>query len=338
MISYNLLSVRRAICHKVMARRKDRDSYVEESNSLINITPEIESILRTRMTDAFCQGSKAFELDINEVESGSAYSYINGLCHLDDKEFIASTKELAEKLACCQDRSNIPHGFFVLLDCVNTVDRMPVYVLMKAEPHDALEVKVDSTRVLKDIILSPSQKMYKAACFQKVSDTGSYSDYKAYLFDEQFGTRAQLAEYFYKGFLGLTISKNDKILTKMLYVKMMDTIKVVYSDNYIQKDATEELLKSEMKNHEKKIEPLKLIDRIIPKADKNYFSRKVLNDEFPPSFTKDNSLIADRLSRQTVSISDNIKISFSLELSDDKSLYVDRESDNKYVIIKIPKV
>lgn len=93
-----------------------------------------------------------------------------------------------------------------------------------------------------------------------------------------------------------------------------------------------------MKNHEKKIEPLKLIDRIIPKADKNYFSRKVLNDEFPPSFTKDNSLIADRLSRQTVSISDNIKISFSLELSDDKSLYVDRESDNKYVIIKIPKV
>jgi len=337
MINYNLLNVRRAICHKVIARRKDRDSYVEESNSLINITPEIESIFRTRMTDAFSQGSKAFEININEVESGSAYSYIKDLCYLDDKEFIACSKELAEKLANCQDRSNIPHGFFVLLDCVNTVDRMPVCVLMKAEPHDALEVKVDSTRVLKDIILSPSQKMYKAACFQKVSDTDSYCDYKAYLFDEQFGTRAQLAEYFYRGFLGLTVSKNDKILTKMLFVKMMDTIKVVYAGNYIQKDATEELLKSEMKNHEKKIEPLKLIDRIIPKSDKNYFDRRILNDEFPSSFNKDISLITERLSRQTVSISDSIKISFSQELCGGKSLHIDRESDNKFVIIKIPK-
>lgn len=337
MIDYNLLKVKRAIFHKVMARRREWDSYVEESKSLIDVSPEIEFILRTRMTDAFSQGSKAFELDINEVESGSAYSYLKDLCNLNEDDFINISIELAGKLAYCQDRSSIPHGFFLLLDCVNLVDNMPTYVLMKAEPHDALEVKVNSARVLKDIILSPSQKMYKAACFQKITNTGSYKDYKTYLFDEQFGARAQLAEYFYRDFLGLTVSKNDKVLTKMFFVKMLETIKDVYSKDYIKKDTVEELLKSEMKNQEKKLEPLKLIDRIVPVQEKDVFYRRVMNDEFPPSFIKNISLISDRLSKCTMSISDKIKISYPQELCGNESLCIDRESDAKYVIVKIPK-
>lgn len=337
MISYNLLIIKRAIVHKVMAKRKEFDSHVEESKSMVEITTEIETILRTRMTDAFSQTGKAFELAINEVESGSAFSYIDKLNARDDQCFMDISKELAEKLAYCQDRSNIPHGFFVLLDCINTMDGMPVYVLMKAEPHDALEIKSDSARVLKDIILSPSQKMYKAACFQKITDMGSYTDYKVYLFDEQFGTRAQLAEYFYRGFLGLTVNNNDKVLTKMFYFKMLSSIKSLYAKDYEAKDNAEECLKAEMNNKEKMIRSVEVIDRVIRSKDRDYFYRRVMNTEIPPTFRKDTSLLVETLSKTTVSISEDIKLSVSHGLLGADSLYIDKDSDKDFLIVKIPR-
>lgn len=308
MINYNLLNIKRAIFHKVMAKRDDWAPYVEESNTMIGMTPRMEAIFRTRMHDAFSQGGKAFELSINDVEDGSAFSMIHGLRQCNDATFIAKSLSLANKLADTQTKKSIPHGFFVLLDCVYPQNNFPVYVLMKAEPHDAVEISTNVARALENIILSPSQKMYKAACFQQISAEGGHRGYRAYLFDEQFASRAQLAEYFYKDFLGLSINSNDKVLTKMFFCRMTDTIKDKYENDYVKKNDVEAVLDSEMRNQNLAFNPREVINRIIDVDDRDYFYRRVIREDLPTSFRKNLSLIDSRMMRRSMSISDQIKI------------------------------
>lgn len=320
-----------------MARRADRDSYVEESDHAIELTPRVEDIFRKRMSDAFGNAGRSFELTICDVESGSVFSMIHNLRHEDDTEFYNRSLDLANKLAVCQDKSSIPHGFFVLLDCINPIDNMPVYVIMKAEPHDTLEISQSVARALDNIILSPSQKMYKAGCFQQINTEGGHRGYKAYLFDEQFGSRAHLAEYFYRDFLGLTVCSNDKVLTKIFFVKMEDAIKDRYKSDYNSKNDAEEVLNAEMHNQNVTINPREIIDRAIGYEDRDFFYRRVINDEMPPSFRKNISLIDTRLLNRSVSISDDIKICAPQGLFQNDSFIIDRESDENYVILKIQK-
>lgn len=320
-----------------MAKRTDRDSYVEESDHAIVLTPRVEDIFRKRMSDAFGNAGRSFELTISDIEDGSVFSMIHNLRYENDTEFYNRSLELANKLAACQNKSIIPHGFFVLLDCINPIDDMPVYVIMKAEPHDALEISQSVARALDNIILSPSQKMYKAGCFQQINTEGGHRGYKAYLFDEQFGSRAHLAEYFYRDFMGLTVSSNDKVLTKIFFVKMADAIKEKYKSDYCSKNDAEEVLNAEMHNQNVSIIPREIIDRAVVYEDRDFFYRRVINEDMPTSFRKNISLIDARLLNRSVSISDDIKISAPQSLFENDSFIIDRESDENYVILKIQK-
>lgn len=337
MINYNLLNIRRAIFHKVMARRDELEPYVEESDSMIGMTPQMESIFRQRMHDAFSQGSKAFELTINDIEEGSAFSSIHGMRQCNDAMFIEKSINLANKLADAQTKRAIPHGFFILLDCINPQNNLPVYVLMKAEPHTAVEISINVARALENIILSPSQKMYKAACFQQVSTEGGHRGYKVYLFDEQFASRAQLAEYFYKDFLGLSVNSNDKVLTKMFFCRMVESIKDRYENDYIKKNDAEAALDSEMRNYNSALNPREVINRIIDANDRDYFYRRVIKEDLPTNFRKNLSLIDSRMMHRSMFISDQIKISAPQDFFQDEIFIIDREIDQDYVIVKIAK-
>ena len=320
-----------------MAKRPEAESYVEESENVIDLTPRMKDIFRKRMSDAFGSAGRSFELAINDVEDGSVYSMIHNLRHQDDNEFYNRSLELANKLASCQNKGYIPHGFFVLLDCVNPIDNLPVYVMLKAEPHDAVEITQSIARALDNIILSPSQKMYKAGCFQQISTEDGHRGYKAYLFDEQFGSSARLADYFYRDFMGLTVRSNDKVLTKIFFVKMADAIKDKYKEDYRRKNEAEEVLNAEMHNQNNTLNPRQIIDRAIVIVDRDFFYRRVINEDMPPSFRKNISLIDSRMMNRTMAISDDIKIFAPQNLFQNDSFVIDRESDNEYVIVKIRK-
>lgn len=337
MINYNLLEIKRAIFHKVMAKRDEWEPYVEESESMIILTPQMEAIFRNRMSDAFSQGGKAFELSINDVEDGSVFSTIHGLRLQNNTLFIEKSVSLANKLADTQMKKSIPHGFFVLLDCINPFDNMPVYVLMKAESHDAVEISSNVARALENIILSPSQKMYKAACFQQIAAERGHQGYKVYLFDEQFASRAQLAEYFYKDFLGLSVNSNDKVLTKMFFFRMSESIKTKYANDYIRRNDAEMFLDSEMRNPNTSFNPREVINRIIEVGDRDYFYRRVIREDLPTNIRKNLSLIDMRMMKRSMSISDEIKIFGPQYLFIDDLFIIDRETDNDYVIVKIAK-
>ena len=335
MINYNLLNIHRAILHKVMAKRQDAEPEVEESDRTIIVNPAIEQIFRKRLSEAFGQAGKAFELAVNAIEADSAFAQLNGLRNLSETDFIETSKALANKLAETQTKMSIPHGFFILLDC--SYNNLPVHIVMKAEPHDALSIANNVASALENIILSPSQKMYKAACFQRVSlNVTGVTGYKVYLFDETFASRAHLAEYFYKDFLGLTISQNDKILTKMFYVKVKESIKSKYEHDVVQKNQIDMLFDAEMQNQDRFVQPRTVIDRIVPVEDRDYFYSRSIPEEMPTRFSKNLSLIDNRLARRAYDITQSVKLFAPQDLFSE-SIVVDRDSDNEYVIVKIAK-
>ena len=70
------------------------------------------------------------------------------------------------------------------------------------------------------------------------------------LFDEQFSSGVNLAKYFYKDFLGLTLSGNSALMTKMFYEKVLMLIRKNFSEDYSTRAHIEEELVSILTNEE----------------------------------------------------------------------------------------
>ena len=322
--------------HRIVSKSDQEDSHSECSDALIQLDDDINQIFRKRLVDAFGVTSKSISLTINNVEPDSAFGYIKRLHDDSDQDFIADSKVLAEKLADEQNRKNIPSGYLIILDTIENVLHQQVKVLIKAESQSAFNIGSHmSVKVVKDIIMSPASKLYKAASFIKSGNTGLSSDYKVLLFDEQFTTRSSLAEYFYKGFLGLTVHDNDKVLTKIFFDGMTKAIKNVYAENQVERARANFALISEANNQVRTISPREVIDRIIRVDDRNKFYEKCITEEMPISFIKNTSLIDSKISLMRYEFPQSFKCSFPYENT--SSVVIDRDSDAHNIIIKISK-
>lgn len=307
MINFNFLDVKRAIMHRILGKTNFQESSsCEYSEELLNMDNETESILKERLVSAFGKNSKSFELAMSDDSEGSAFSYFANMGRLSDEDFIDNSKAIGDLLAKSSNKAGIPGGFLLILDC--EYNCVPLYILIKAEPHDALSVMHHQTQALRDIILSPTQKMYKAFCmFQNNQQIGK-QDFTYYLFDNQFASGTDLARYFYEDFLGLTISENSKLLTKMFYERMTKTIKDFYSDNYEEKARAEKSLYSMMSDKTPTINPTSVINSIIQNADRDHFLNKICHGEFERSFTKDLSALEKTMSKRRIDVCDGLKI------------------------------
>lgn len=336
MINYSALNIQRAIMHKIISKTNQEDSHTECSDSLISLDDDIKSIFRSRLSDAFGTAAKSLRLTINRIEPDSAFGYINRLHNDDDATFITDSKELAEMLANEQNRKNIPSGFLIILDAIDAILNQEVEVLIKAESQTAFNIgRHMSIQAVKDIIMSPASKLYKAASFIKTANNGLSSDYEVWLFDEQFTTRSSLAEYFYKGFLGLSVNDNDKALTKMFFEGMAKTIKSVYAGDKIAQANANSALLNEMNNQERTISPRNTIDRIIQVNDRDIFYEKCITEDTPTSFGKDTSFITSKISVMRYDLPQSFKCSFPYDNMN--NIEIDRDSDEHNVIIKIAK-
>ena len=168
MVIYSSLRINRMVMHRIVAKTANVDhATVEYNDTLIPIDRGIQQILIDRLSQSLGKYSKSFELSIEDDSDGSAFSFIKDLVSLNSDEFISITHDIADLLADAQgNKGNVPGGYLLIIDCTN-YDNHPVYVLMKAESHNALNVVGNSAQALQNIILSPAQKLYKSAVFEK---------------------------------------------------------------------------------------------------------------------------------------------------------------------------
>lgn len=339
MVIYSTLRINRMVMHRIVAKSADVDhATVEYNDTLIPIDRGIQKILIDRLSQSLGKYSKSFELSIENDADGSTFSLVKELVNQNNDEFMAISHDIADLLAEAQgNKGSVPGGYLLIIDCTN-YDGHPVYVLMKAESHNALNIVGNSAQALQNIILSPAQKLYKAAVFEKTGNSNPLTkdDFNAHLFDSQFNNGTKLASYFYKDFLGLTISGNAPIETKNFYNLMVSTTEAAFADhvdslNHI-KNQVALLLTSEVAT----ISPRDAILNIVPEEQRDLYIRKVAN-EFEGSFIKDISLLNHQLNNRTVKLGRGLKLYGPTNLFNNDTVTIENDENDptiKIIIIR----
>lgn len=315
-IDFNFTQINRAIMHHILGKGQDGNVRCEYSNSLIPIGNDVRKILIDRLRSSFGMQSRSFELTLKNDADGSVFFYLNDLSQTEDGEFIERSKAIANLLADNSNRGSIPGGFLLVLDC--TYQEQNLYILIKAEPHSALNIANWQAHALNDIILSPSQKLYKSFLMLKERSGNTKDDFSYMLFDDQFTNGSSLARYFYSDFLGLSIEGNSYVLTKMFYENMLKLIKKIYEKEYDQKAHIENLLQSSLNNERVTISPRDIVNDIIPLDKRDDFLNKICVNEFSRSFPKNISGLSTVLRKK------NVEICNGLKLVGNSTLFTDR--------------
>ena len=149
------------------------------------------------------------------------------------------------------------------------------------------------------------------------------------LFDEQFSSGANLAKYFYKDFLGLTLGGNSALLTKMFYEKMLMLIRKIFLEDYSRRATIEEGLVSILTNEEMLIVPNHVVNSIIP------LEYKICTGEFSQSFSKDLSQLRLILSKKRVDICKYVKLSGNTDFISSKVSIREDSEHPGFVIITV---
>lgn len=339
MLAYNALKIERLVMHRILPKNPTRDHVeVQFSNDQVILNDNIQSLIRERLVTSCGRQGKAFNLSIKKDEAGSCFDCIKNLSSLNDEQFLEISKGIAQLLADCQDaKSNIPGGYFLLVQAFEPYHKENVYIILKAEKQDALSEVDNSVQAVKNIFLSPAQKMYKAGVFEQVQSGESLSkeEFKAYLYDSQFNDGTKLAEYFYSDFLGLSIDGNSQVQTKAFYDLFVNTIDRVFKGDIENRNLCKEQLCSEMLNQSKSLHAHDIITRIIPIDNRNVFIAKVC-EVFPNPFVKDCTLINKKLQQRIVLLTESIKLSAPSESFINKEITIEPDPENPTIkIIKI---
>lgn len=351
MIDLNNLLVNRLIIHTINAKQDGQDSAtVDASNEISEIEHNVLEIIRARLIDAAGRNSKAFELDIDNSNTDSFFDLSNNIGELNDTEFIQRTTEIGELLADSQRRVSIPGGYLLILDCLDNDTNFPVVIVIKAEPHEALQFLIDGghtqVNVLNKVFLSPSQKLYKIGIIYKKTEDESddlNEQFGSFLFDDQFRTDTHPAEYFYKDFLGLTVGNNSKIQSQRFYDKTKHFV-ITNIEDFEVKSALVSALKNEfIINQNDTINPINFANTYIP--TQGGLRDSYIGDicqELPFSIVKDDSLIKTRLTKRKIDFPSNINLSGPEDSFDNRVEIINQDSfatldanNTEYTIIKI---
>jgi hypothetical protein len=352
MIDFNNLLVNRLIIHTINAKQDGQDSAtVEASNEISEIDHNVLEIIKNRLIDAAGRNSKAFELDIINSNPDSFFELSNEISKLDEGEFIQRTKEIAELLADSQRRVSIPGGYLLILDCLNIKNNLPLIIVIKAEPHEALQFSINGSHtqvnVLQKVFLSPSQKLYKIGIIYKKTEEeieNINEQFGCFLYDDQFRTDTHPAEYFYKDFLGFTVGNNAKIQSLRFYE---------LTKNFILKNVqdlgTKTLLISALKNEfsinqNDTVNPINFANTYIPTENglRDSYTGDVCH-ELPFAIVKNDSLLSTKLAKRKIDFPSNInligpEVGFDnrVEIITDANVIQNLEANNpNYTIVKI---
>jgi 37-kD nucleoid-associated bacterial protein len=351
MIDFNNLLVNRLIIHTINAKQEGQDcATVDPSNEISEIDHNVLEIIRNRLIDAAGRNSKAFELDIDNANPDSFFTLSNDIAELNEKEFIRRTTEIAELLAYSQRRVSIPGGYLLIMDCLDNDTNYPVIIVIKAEPHEALQFSINGghmqVNVLRKVFLSPSQKLYKIGIIYKKNEDETENineQFGSFLYDDQFRADTHPAEYFYKDFLGLTVGNNSKIQSQRFYEKTKNFV-MTNVDDFEVKTALVLALKNEFTiNQNDTINPLNFANTYIP--IRGGLRDSYIGDicqELPFAIVKDDSLLKTRLTKRKIDFPSNINLSGPEEGFDNRVEIINQDSiatlvgDNPdYTVIKI---
>lgn len=292
-----LKSINRVIAHEIHPKTEKADAYSKTSDKLLDFGKADKAILIKRITEALTNTTKTFQLDYEDKSDNSVFAIMEKYKTLTADEFIKHSISLADNLAYAHFRTKIPGGYALFGDGLTSKDKT-FFFIIKAELQEVFSIQNNKLKLIEDVFLSPAKDFYKIGFFVE-----SGSSFIPFMYDDQFSLQKKdLTEYFYGKFLGLTTDKNDKLKAKNFYEDTRDFIERNV-DNFQDKIGLLKSLKVLYREDTSGIISPKDFANNYFEGDLKYkYEKTVIQDKFPHSFTKDISLIENRLELQRVSI------------------------------------
>ncbi|MFC0878851.1 hypothetical protein ACE01N_19805 [Saccharicrinis sp. FJH2] len=298
-------SFSRLIAHEIHPKTKKEDAYAKTSSTYLKFDDRDTEILTNRLVEALTNTTKTFKLEFEDQSEDSIYSFLQKYEDIDDDSFIEYSKTFAEDLANAHFRLKIPGGFCLIGEGVTNNDENFFFVI-KAELQEVFNIKENELHVIENVFLSPAKDFYKIGFFLKRGKS-----FIPFMYDDLFNLQKKdLTEYFYGKFLGLTTDRNDKLKSKNFYEDTKGFIEHFVNnlkDRLGLLKALDVLYREETSGI---ISPKDFSNKYLEGKLKTHFEQTIIQQKYPHSFTKDTSLLTNKLKLQRVSI----PLSYSLAL------------------------
>lgn len=299
-----IANIDRIIAHTIIPKMPTKDAYAITKKDLLNFNKEEKAILILRLQDALHNQKKTFKLDYEEKGSESIYYFLKNKFPVSESKFIDYSQYLAEELASSHFRTKIPGGYCLIGQGI-TKKGNDFFFIVKAELQEVFTITGDNLELIKNVFLSPAKDFYKVAFFIRLS-----SVFVPYMYDDQFSMQKRdLTEYFYGQFLGLSTDKNDSLRSKNFFE---DTKIFVESNVQNVKDRIGLLKALRVMFREETsglISGKEFSEKYLEGQLKTKYE-KIINDKYPQAFTRNLSLIENKVDLERISI----PLSYSLAL------------------------
>lgn len=299
--------IHRVIAHKIYPKTQKNPAYTECSDDILDFDVAENQILITRLTDALSKSAKTFELEFSETGPYSFLSCIQDSYKHTKSAFTAMSCHIAGMLAGSQTKQTIPGGYCIIGDGETQSGKYALFIV-KAELQDVFNINENKLEIIKNVFLSPAKDFYKIGYFLLDPRTHRFIPY---MYDDQFtSTKNDLTEYFYKTFLGLTTSNNDRILSKGFYNDCMNFFKNNISDDR-DRIGMEKALHTYFREGSRGIISAKEFSDMYFSDDlrlKHKFDEQIVYKKYPRPFTKNKSLLEKALNLERISIGKDITI------------------------------
>lgn len=322
-MNFAQLNINKIAIHQIFPRGEDsKEIPPGKGSKLIVFDDEALSDFKQRIFNSLGHDSSAVEMVITDEKIGSTPFYINSIHDCDDEEFISHSYEIAKNLSKAQTRRGMSGGIVVVFSATYQYNKLPLVGIIKADMYSGYEKKQDrdtgiiSLKHVKELLLTPSTRLYKAAGFFKRDGlTGNNSFGESWIvhisdsqIDKSDGKAA--AQYFYQSFLGCDYPLSSARTTKTYFdlacsfIKKMD----ISEDNRI--DLYNVLYADIKSGKSQKLDPIAFASAYMSTDDVDKFRNYLDDANFQVSpFIKDIEYITSKLKNRRVKFSRNIRIS-----------------------------
>jgi hypothetical protein len=201
----------------------------------------------------------------------------------------------------------------MVIDAIDTFNKNePVYIVIKAEPQEALRRNASTLEHVKDLVMSPAQKFYKVGIlYQDMKEGDNYpnNSFSGYMFDEQFNAgNSTLSAYFYKRFLGFDHTNNAPIQTKNFYEKTNAFIEKNVKDDDEREELADALRVLVKTDNAVSLHPRDFVKDYLEPGEQQALFNATVADTLPEMLSKDTSLLDFTLKTRKVKF-DDVQIS-----------------------------
>lgn len=325
------LKIEKIAIHQVFVREDPHNIKKPlKGRELIKFDETAMQDFKKRVMDSLGNGSSAIRMIISDQSEGMTPNIINRLHGLDEKKFIDETYLIAERLAEAQTRKNISGGIVVVFSATYNHDQLKFIGIIKADVHSAYQKAVNpetqeiSLTYVKEVLLTPSTRLYKSAGFfmqQNAQETDDLNtkwvvDIADYQIDKSDGRAA--AQYFYQDFLGCDYPLTSARTTKQYFELASSFINKMNISEEARSDLHNALYSDLKANRSIKVSPIDFANAHMPDNDVDNFREFLEEAGFAVEpFIKNLEHLTSKLKSRRVKFSQDIRISAPSDVFED---------------------